>query len=114
MRHAVLFDLSGVLYVGGQALPGAVAALQRVRAAGLASCFVTNVSQQPRATPLAQLHDMGLPVDEDALLTAPDATRDYLLAHDLSPCLLVHAALESEFDDLGEAVERIIAERPDA
>ena len=73
MTRAVLFDLSGVLYVGGEALPGAVAALQRVRDAGLATCFVTNVSQQPRQTLLAELRRMGLPIDTDALLTAPDA-----------------------------------------
>ena len=108
MTRAVLFDLSGVLYVGGEALPGAVAALQRVRDAGLATCFVTNVSQQPRQTLLAELRRMGLPIDTDALLTAPDAAHGYLQSRDLSPYLLVHPALESEFDDLVSAAPNAV------
>lgn len=101
MIRGVLFDLSGVLYVGQQALPGAADALARLAKAGLPAVFVTNVSQQPRATLLEQLHRLGLQVDDDALLTAPDAARGYLRRHELSPYLIVHAAIEAEFAGFG-------------
>lgn len=100
MTRAMLFDLSGVLYVGDQALPGAVAALERLETAGMRACFVTNVSQQPRQQLLQKLQGLGLPVPSDALLTAPDAARAHLQRRNLSPCLLVHPALEPEFADL--------------
>ena len=46
--RAVLIDLAGVLYVGDQAIPGAVDALARLRAAGLPLRFLTNTTRSPR------------------------------------------------------------------
>ena len=41
---AVLIDLAGVLHVGDQAIPGAVDALARLRAAGIPLRFLTNTT----------------------------------------------------------------------
>jgi len=38
----VLLDLDGVVYIGQAAVPGAAEALDRVRAAGVRTAFVTN------------------------------------------------------------------------
>lgn len=109
MIRGVLLDLSGVLYVGQRALPGAAQALARLADAGLPAVFVTNVSQQPRAMLLAHLHRLGLPVDDDALLTAPDAARAYLRRQHLSPYLIVHTAIEAEFAEFGaEAADAVL------
>ena len=102
MAGAVLFDLSGVLYVGDAAVPGAVEALQRLAGAGIPACFVTNVSQQPRTALLHKLQSLGLPVSGDSLLTAPDAARAYLQRHSLTPYPLVHPDLVPEFADLAD------------
>lgn len=46
MFKALFFDLSGVLYEGEYAIPGAVEAVKRAQASGLAIRFVTNTSRK--------------------------------------------------------------------
>jgi HAD superfamily hydrolase (TIGR01458 family) len=102
MVRGVLLDLSGVLYVGGQPLAGALDALGRLRAGGLALRFVTNTTRSTRDQILAQLTGMGFGVDADEVFTAPLAARAYLQARRLRPYLLVHPNLFPEFEDLEE------------
>jgi len=45
---ALLLDLSGVLYDGDAAIPGAASALARVRRSGLTLRLITNTSQKTR------------------------------------------------------------------
>lgn len=100
MIEGVLLDLSGVLYVGDAALPGAAQALGSMRNAGLPVRFVTNVTRRPFDEILKGLQAMGFDIAPDELLTAPRAARRYVEAHRLRPYLLVHPALEAEFADL--------------
>jgi HAD superfamily hydrolase (TIGR01458 family) len=93
----VLLDLSGVLYVGEQALPGAVDAVRRLRLSGLPLRFLTNVTRTPTVSLLERLRGLGFALDEGELFTAPVAAREYLLAQRLQPYLLVHPDLRSEF-----------------
>jgi HAD superfamily hydrolase (TIGR01458 family) len=99
MIKGVLLDLSGVLYVGKEPLPGAHAALRRLAASGLPARFVTNTTRSPRRTILSKLASMRLEVSDDALFTAPQATLAYLEKENLHPHLLVHPNLQSEFPD---------------
>src|SRR5713101_6204221 len=46
---AVLIDIDGVLTVSWRPLPGAVAALRRLRSAGLPLALVTNTTSRSRA-----------------------------------------------------------------
>lgn len=100
MIEGVLLDLSGVLYVGDAALPGATEALGRLRGAGLPIRFVTNVTRRPFDEILERLHAMGFDIAPQELLTAPRAARAYIESHELRPYLLIHPALEAEFSDL--------------
>jgi HAD superfamily hydrolase (TIGR01458 family) len=100
MICGVLFDLSGVLYVGEQVLPGALDALGRLRAQRMPVRFVTNVTRSPARKILARLNGMGLAIQARDLFTAPIAAREYLQAHDLRPFSLIHPDLEGEFSDL--------------
>lgn len=100
MIRGVLFDLSGVLYVGIRAVEGAAASLAELRDSGLPVRFVTNVTRQPAGELRGQLADLGLEIPDDELITAPRAARAYLLRHKLTPHLLIHPALEVEFSDL--------------
>lgn len=100
MIRALLLDLSGVLYVGRQALPGARDAVTRLEAAGMPVRYVTNTTRTPRNTILQQLSDLGFAIRPEELLTAPDAARRYLTDHGLSAFALIHPALRPEFADL--------------
>jgi HAD superfamily hydrolase (TIGR01458 family) len=66
---AVLIDLDGVLYVEDEAIPGAVAAVERLREAGLALRFVTNTTAHARAQTLAKLARLGFSAADDELMT---------------------------------------------
>ncbi|MFF1835623.1 HAD-IIA family hydrolase [Streptomyces sp. NPDC058231] len=78
---AVLIDIDGVLTVDRQPLPGTVAAMERLRAAGLPLALVTNTTSRTRARIAAELSGAGFPVDEDDILTAPAVTAAHLRAH---------------------------------
>ena len=98
--RGVLFDLSGVLYVGDAAVPGAVDALGRLRSARVPVRFVTNVSRTPSSLILERLWAMGFTVGREDLYTAPVAAREHLRAGNFRPHLLVHADIFAEFDGL--------------
>lgn len=97
MVSAVLFDVSGVLYVGSEAVPGAVQALEKLQAAGVPHRYVTNVTRTPSAELIRRLAGMGFNVTAEHLFSAPIAARRYLEAHQLRPFMLIHPALEPEF-----------------
>lgn len=65
-----LLDLDGVLYIGPDAVPGAVAGLGAARAAGLRTCFVTNNASRPPSTVAAHLTRIGIPAQEGEVLTS--------------------------------------------
>jgi len=67
--RAVLLDLDGVLYVEEEPVDGATAAVEALRAAGLALRFVTNTTSRPRASILERLHRLGFDVADEELLT---------------------------------------------
>lgn len=100
MISGVLLDLAGVIYDGGEAIPGAVEAVARLREAGLPIRFVSNTTRSSKQAVLDQLGSLGLPVSGDELFTPAQAAREWLRQHDRSPHLLVHPALASDFQDL--------------
>ncbi|MFJ9852502.1 HAD-IIA family hydrolase [Streptomyces sp. NPDC101150] len=89
---AVLIDIDGVLTVSWKPLPGAVAAMERLRAAGLPLALVTNNTSRTRAVIARRLADAGFPVDADDILTAPAVTAGYLREHHPGArCLLINS-----------------------
>lgn len=100
MIRGVLCDLSGVLYLADQLVPGARDALISLRAAGLPVRFVTNVTRMPKVRILQKLAGLGLDVDEEDLFTPVSAARDYLRRQGLHAHLLVHPELMAEVADL--------------
>lgn len=97
---ALLLDLSGVLYQGTRALPGAQDALRRLRDAGLPARFVTNTSRRSHAQLLDDLRQRGFRIDPDELFTAPRAAHDWLKARGFRPWCLIHPDLRDDFSDL--------------
>lgn len=98
--QAALVDLGGVVYSGARPIPGSLDALGRLRQAGLIVRFLTNTTRRPAARLRADLADMGVDAAKDELLTPAGLALDWLGQRRLSPHLLVHKALESEFADL--------------
>jgi HAD superfamily hydrolase (TIGR01458 family) len=93
---AVLVDLSGVLYVGDAALPGAAQALLRLRAHVPSIRFLTNTTRSSRTSILKKLAAMGIAVEPDEVYTAPLATRQLIAQRGLRPHYLVHPDIEEE------------------
>lgn len=89
--QGVLFDLDGVLYVGSTPMVGAVATVQRIRAAGYRCCFVTNTSTLARASIAATLGRLGFSVEASEIITAPGAARAYLDRLGITRCALLLA-----------------------
>jgi HAD superfamily hydrolase (TIGR01450 family) len=80
----LLFDLDGVVYIGGTAIPGAPEALQRARQAGAHVAYVTNNASRTPAAIAGLLAGMGAPVTEADVVTSAQAAAR-LLADKLPP-----------------------------
>lgn len=75
---AYLLDLDGVVYVGGQALPGAPEAIAELRGRGRVVRFLTNDPRPTRAELAARLTRLGIPAEPDDVITAGWATAAWL------------------------------------
>jgi len=85
-------DIDGVLTVSWRPLPGAVAAVSRLRAAGLKIALLTNTTSRTRASIAATLEDAGFPVKAGDVLTAPVLAAGYLAEHyPGARCLLLNS-----------------------
>ncbi|MFN8076383.1 MAG: HAD-IIA family hydrolase [Kineosporiaceae bacterium] len=73
-----LLDLDGVVYVGPDPVPGAPAALQQARAAGMAMSFVTNNASRPASTVAAHLRELGVDAADDEVVTSAMAAASLL------------------------------------
>lgn len=97
MIEGVLLDLSGVLYVGSESLPGAHAAIRRLDEANVPVRFVTNTTRSPRRAILDKLARMQFSISDETLFTAPQAAAAYVRKHGLHPSMLIHPDLRDEF-----------------
>ena len=77
----VIFDLDGVIYRGREPVPGAAALVAALRERALLIRFATNNSMATRATYVARLLEMGVPVELAEIVTSTSATIDHLHAH---------------------------------
>jgi HAD superfamily hydrolase (TIGR01458 family) len=67
--EGLLLDLSGVVYVEDEAVPGAADALQRLRSAGIPIRLVTNTTMRPKRSILDRLERLGIDAEASELLT---------------------------------------------
>lgn len=68
---ALLVDLDGVVYVGPDAVPGAISALTEARQNGLAVGYVTNNANRPAPDVAVHLRELGLELlDSDVVTSA--------------------------------------------
>ena len=113
--QAVLLDIDGVLTVSWRALPGAVAAVAELRAAGYQVRFVTNTTSRARGVLSETLTAAGFDVAPGEIITAAAATAAYLRrAHPGARCyLLTSGDVEADFEGItltgqGEPAEVVV------
>jgi HAD superfamily hydrolase (TIGR01450 family) len=94
----VIFDLDGVVYLGGEPVPGAVEAISSIVEGGPPVAYVTNNASRRAEEVAALLRSLGIPAREDEVLTSAQAAAA-LLAVDLpggAEVLVVGAAALAE------------------
>jgi HAD superfamily hydrolase (TIGR01450 family) len=73
-RHDLaMLDLDGVVYIGGNAVPGAPEHLARAADAGMRLAFITNNAARPPATVAAHLRDLGVAAEPGDVVTSAQA-----------------------------------------
>jgi HAD superfamily hydrolase (TIGR01458 family) len=77
----MLVDLDGVLAVSWEPIPGAIVAIDRLRAAGIPVRIVTNTTSRSRTMIASQLRGIGFDIADEDVLTAAAAAASYLCAH---------------------------------
>lgn len=70
---ALLLDLDGTVYLGGQPIDHVAPALARAKQQGARSVFVTNNASRPPQEVADALTDMGVIAEPDDVLTSPQA-----------------------------------------
>jgi len=71
----VLFDLDGTLYVGEQAIPGAIKCVEQLRQRDIVLRFLTNTTTKSQAELIHQCQRLGLKVAPDEMISAPVAAQ---------------------------------------
>lgn len=97
MIRAVLLDIAGVLYDGGQLIAGSLESVRKLQEQSVALRFVTNTSQQSPQQVRTQLEEMGFAIGADQLFTAPGAVTEFLRQRNMTCYALVHPNLDEEF-----------------
>lgn len=100
MIKGVLLDVGGVVAIGASPLPGAVDAIARLRDQNIPVRFVTNITRQSHRSVVASLSEMGIPVAAEEVFTPSIAARRWLQENSRTPYLLIHPALEEDFQGL--------------
>ena len=74
-----MFDLDGVVYIGGRAVPGAPDHLARIRASGVHLAFITNNASRPPAAVAEKLTGLGVEASAADVVTSAQAAAHVLL-----------------------------------
>jgi len=98
-----LLDLDGTVYLGDQLLPGADGAVTSLRDGGVSVLFLTNKAIERRETYCRKLTELGVPADEEDVITSGAMTAQYLATHHPSDPVFVvgEEPLERELEAAG-------------
>lgn len=75
----VMFDLDGVVYIGGVAVPGVATAIERLLRDGVHVAFVTNNASRRAETVAEHLVELGVPARPEDVVTSAQAAAHVLL-----------------------------------
>lgn len=114
-HDAVLFDLDGTVYRGGEPAPGALEAIQEVHRRGVAVRYVTNNASKPAQAVVDHLAGFG--IDSEVAEVSTSAQAGAAVVVDKLPAgsrvlVLGAPALEAEVERLGLVPVREFVEQP--
>ena len=100
-----MLDLDGVVYIGGDAVPGAPEHLARLGSAGMQLAFITNNASRPPEAVVEKLAGIGVEADRDDVVTSAQAAARLLVerlrrGRARWPCS-ARAGLEEALRDVG-------------
>ena len=81
MYDAALYDLDGVLYLGGDPVPHAAESVAAARALGLRAAYVTNNASRRPDVVAAHLTELGIPAEPHDVVTSAQAAARWLAEH---------------------------------
>lgn len=102
MIKGLLLDIGGVLTEDGQALPHALEDMALLAGSGLPLRLLTNTSRRSATEVLIELQALGFSVNDNQLITAPLAVKQYLRDHQLRPFIISTPVLAADFADLDQ------------
>ena len=99
-----LFDLDGVFFIGENLIEGGVETIKFLKSKGYPCRFVTNNSTRSIATLHKKLTRLGLPIDENEIITSGKATVLHLKTLGKPICFLcVNDDVRSDFDQFPQS-----------
>ncbi len=103
-----LFDLDGTVYLGEEPLPEAIAALEALRSAGSRVVYLSNKPLERPASYAAKLRAMGVPADDDDVVSSLDALVRYLRLRPPARAILTVAEplIDEILNESGHTVSR--------
>ncbi|MCB1320401.1 MAG: TIGR01458 family HAD-type hydrolase [Leptospiraceae bacterium] len=105
--EALLIDLNGVLYVDDALIPGAVEAIETVRAKGIPCRFTTNSTTRSLESLHQNLIKLGLPIEREEILSPSYAAVLYLRSLGNPAChLIVAEDTKKDFAEFAESFTR--------
>ena len=106
MYRGAVLDLDGTVYRGRDPVPGAPAAIERLRERGLTLLFLSNNPTKSREAYVERLGQMGIRVESSEVLSAGTVTTRYLAEHHAEDSLFVVGSpgLLEQFDEAGLTV----------
>ncbi|MBP2145251.1 HAD superfamily hydrolase (TIGR01458 family) [Methanofollis sp. W23] len=100
--EAVLFDIEGVLHVGGVPVPGGTAVVKALQAAGVLFRCVSNTTRSSRAALAAKLEGLGYDIPASSIFTPSVAAVREIRRRGGGPCyLLTTGDLHTDFSAAG-------------
>src|SRR6266436_3488110 len=81
MKHGLLIDMDGVIYVGDELISGADKFIGRLLAEGIPFTFMTNNSQRTPLEVVRKLKRLGVEVTEGHVYSSAMATGKFLATH---------------------------------
>jgi glycerol 3-phosphatase-2 len=112
---ALLLDLDGTIYLGGQVIPHVVEALVEAARRGSRPLFVTNNASRPPAEVAGALNEMGIAATAPDVLTSPEAAATMLAqTHPAGSAVLIVGAkaLADAVADVGLVPVRLATDNP--
>ncbi|KAI8329055.1 HAD-like domain-containing protein [Chlamydoabsidia padenii] len=97
---ALLIDLSGTVHIDTKVIPGAVEAIQQLRAKNIPFRFATNTTKVSSRQLVEKLNGMNFQLNTQDVFTSLSACRDMIKDKQLRPLLLMEKDALEEFDGI--------------